>query len=255
MSMECLKRATPLLVIALMVAKVFSPAMGTLKLSTAAPGMDSAGGSFPGKMASAAGSTGPRRRSVSRVHASQAGAGTGIHYSGITAAPIEDDDRVIPFGGGNTFGVRRVSAVPGPDTFTEIFEIAAPRSVALEGAESFLAAWTLQSETWSAIRSEWFVREERSHSVRLPVIGHRNVTLEDAIAMGAIPEDITARNIAPEDLVRDESAPGTVIIRVPCIAGTRTVERSRPEWVPLASSGLALNAGETRLFKVIHRAR
>lgn len=244
---------------ALMVAKVFSPAMSTLKLSTAAPGMDSAGGSFPGKMASAAGSTGAAagtgpRRPVSRVHASQAGAVAGVRYSGITAAPIEDDDGVVPFGGGNTLGVRRVSAVPGPDTFTEVFEITAPRSLALDRAEGFLAAWTLRGETWSATRSEWFVREERSHSVRLPVIGHRNVTLEDAIAMGAIPEDITARNIAPEDLVRDESAPGTVIIRVPCIAGTRAVERSRPEWVPLASSGLALNAGETRLFKVIHRA-
>ncbi len=142
----------------------------------------------------------------------------------------------------------------GPDTFTEIFEITAPRSLALDGAESFLAAWTLQGETWSATRSGWFVREEQSQSVRLPVIGHRSVTLKDAIAMGAIPEGTTPENVAPEDRVRDETVPGTAI-RVPCIVGMRTVEQSRPEWVPLTSSGLTLSAGETRLFKVVHRAR
>lgn len=152
-------------------------------------------------------------------------------------------------------GIRLMSATPGLDTFTEIFEIMAPRTITLDGAERFLAAWTLQSKNRNrnATRSEWFVWEERTHNVRFPTIGHRNVTLEDAVSMGMIPENTAPESIAPEDVA--ETAPGTVIVRVPYIVGMKMVKRSWSEWVPLASSRCrTLKAGETRLFKVIHRA-
>lgn len=150
-------------------------------------------------------------------------------------------------------GIRRLGATAGLDTFTEIFEITIPRTISPDGAEGFLAAWTLQNTNIG--RSEWFILDERLCSVRLPVIGYRNVTLEDAIAMGSIPENTVPGDVAQEDLARDVAAPGTVIVRVPCITGTKVVERSWPEWVSLASFEQALNAGETRLFKVVHRVR
>jgi len=162
--------------------------------------------------------------------------------------------RSAPGSSGAGFDIRLVNAVPDLDSFTEIVEITAHRAVTLDRAKDILTRWMLQSgnRNGNAARAEWYVREERPHNVEFSIIEYRSVTLKDAISMGIVPENVTPEDVAPEDVVPDESTPGTVTIRVPCIAGTKTVERSWPEWVPLTLSGQTLDAGETRLFKVVY---
>ena len=284
MGMKRMKRAFSLLIAVLMIARTPVPAVSALKPSTAASNMDIAGETTSTGAVAGTGrdllffSGKSRSRSVSRV---QSPASTGVTGgTGVDASPAAGTARVVTSGFGRAmsgsrdhevmatrrwaggrsasvssgagFDIRLVNAVPDLDTFTEIVEITAHRAVTLDRAKDILTRWMLQSGNRNTARAEWYVREERPHNVEFSIIEYRSVTLKDAITRGIVPENITPEDVAPEDVVPDESTPGTVTIRVPCIAGTKTVERSWPEWVPLTLSGQPLDAGETRLFKVVY---
>lgn len=289
MSMKRMKRAFSLLIAVLMIARALMPAMGALKQSTAASNVDIAGETTSAvDTRGVVAGTGrdllffsekSRSRSVSRV---QSPVSTGVTGgTDVDASPAAGTARVVTGGSGRAmsgsrdhevtttrrwaggrsapgssgagFDIRLVNAVPDLDTFTEIVEITTHRAVTLAGAKDILTRWMLQSgnRNGNVTRAEWYVREERPHNVEFSIIEYRGVTLKDAITRGIVPENVTPEDVAPEDVV-PESTPGTVTIRVPCIAGTKTVERSWPEWVPLSLSGQPLDAGETRLFKIVY---
>ncbi|WP_292726973.1 hypothetical protein [Methanoculleus sp.] len=191
---------------------------------------------------------------------------------------IKDDSRSAATGGDDELEIRLVNATPDLGTFTEIFEITAHRTIALDGSEDFLATWALYGGNENATRAEWFVWEELTHSVEIPIIEYREVTLENITSEDTIPvsvtlenttlenvspEDVTLEAVVQEDVLPEENATPeyvspedatleTVTVREPYIAGTETVEQSWPEWVPFVPDGQTLNAGETRLFKVIY---
>lgn len=245
MSIKSMKSAASLLVPALMVARAFAPATNVFKPNIAPSGAEIAGDPFPGRTTPAA---------------DPSGTAFGTAWHGRGSAEIEDPvgsgGGVLPVAAGSAgdpddVEMRLVNAAPDLDAFTETFEITARRTVTLDGSEGILAARTRRSGNRNAVRAEWFVREERSQIVEFPVIGYRDVTLEDAIAMGVIPEHTLPEDVAPEDLAPGHANPG-VVVRVPCVAGAKTAERSRPEWVPLAPGGRTLRAGETRLFKAVY---
>jgi len=168
--------------------------------------------------------------------------------------------------------IRLVNATPDLGTFTEIFEITAHRTMILDGSEDFLATWSLQNGNENITRAEWFVWEERSHSIEIPIIEYRdiipgNVVSENVAYEDVIPETVALENVpfedevpinaTPEPLPPEEALPAdtaleTFVAQEPYIAGTETVERSWPEWVPFTPDGQTLNAGKTRLFKVIY---
>ncbi|MFA7199285.1 MAG: DUF2341 domain-containing protein, partial [Methanoculleus sp.] len=211
---------------------------------------------------------------------------------------IKDDSRSAASGGDDELEIRLVNATPDLGTFTEFFEITAHRTIALDGSEDFLATWELCNGNENATQVEWFVWEERSHSIEIPIIEYREVTLEnvtpedttlegvtldsatpiDVTLESANPEDtthvsVTLENVTPEGATREDAdleedvplgnatqedinpedaAFETFTVREPYIAGTETVEQSWPEWVPFVPDGEVLNAGETRLFKVVY---
>mgnify|MGYP000932873437 CR=1 FL=1 len=210
---------------------------------------------------------------------------------------IKDAGRSAAAGGDDEVEIRLVNATPDLGTFTEIFEVTAHRTIALDGSEDFLATWALHSGNENITRAEWFVWEEQTQSVEIPIIEYREVTLENVTPEGTFSGSIALENITPEDAILEEVAPDgttpvdialenvspegvtlevvvqegaapeyatpdsvspedatfeTVTVREPYIAGTETVEQSWPEWVPFAPDGQMLNAGETRLFKVIY---
>ncbi len=240
---------------------------------------------------------------------------------------IKDAGRSAAGGGDDELEIRLVNATPDLGTFTEIFEVTAHRTIALDGSEDFLATWALHNGNENATLAEWFVWEEQSHSIEIPIIEYREVTLENDISEGTIPVSVTLENNTPEDailegvvldsiadadgtlenvtpedttpvsvtlenatpedvileevalenvspegvtlegVVQEDVIPEyptpegvspedatleTVAVREPYIAGTETVEQSWPEWVPFTPDGQTLNAGETRLFKVIY---
>ena len=213
---------------------------------------------------------------------------------------IKDDGRSATGGGDDELEIRLVNATPDLGTFTETFEITAHPTIVLDGSEDFLATWALHSGNMegNATQAEWFIWEEQSHSIEIPIIEYREVTienntpgaaivegvlldsivnvdgtLESVTSEGTTPVSVTFENISPEDVsleavVQEDIIPEkddtpvdvspedtvleTVTIRVPYIAGTETVEQSWPEWVPFTPDGRTLNAGETRLFKVVY---
>ncbi|MCK9343271.1 MAG: DUF2341 domain-containing protein, partial [Massilibacteroides sp.] len=211
---------------------------------------------------------------------------------------IKDDSRSAATGGDDELEIRLVNATPDLGTFTEFFEITAHRTIALDGSEDFLATWALCNGNENATQVEWFVWEERSHSIEIPIIEYREVTLENVtpedttlegvtldgatpidITLESVnpesttpvsviletvsPEDVTLESVIQEDVIPEENftqedgnpedaAFETFIVREPYIAGTETVEQSWPEWVPFVPDGQTLNAGETRLFKVVY---
>jgi len=124
--------------------------------------------------------------------------------------------------------IRLINATPDLGTFTEIFEITAPRDIVLDSSRDFLATWTTYSGEYDISGAEWFVREERPHLIEIPVIEYRDV----------VPGEYETE--------------ANETIREPYIAGTATVERYWPEWVPFTPDGQTLRAGETRMFKVVY---
>ncbi|MDD4470420.1 MAG: DUF2341 domain-containing protein, partial [Methanoculleus sp.] len=180
---------------------------------------------------------------------------------------IKDVGRSAATGGDDELEIRLVNATPDLGTFIEVFEITAHRTIALDGSEDFLATWTLHNGKENATLAEWFVWEEQSHSIEVPIIEYREVTLENitpedtisvsvalenAIPEGAILEEVTLDGTNPVSVVLENVTPETFTVREPYIAGTETVEQSWPEWVPFTPDGQTLNAGETRLFKVVY---
>ncbi|WP_214084315.1 DUF2341 domain-containing protein, partial [Methanoculleus sp.] len=233
---------------------------------------------------------------------------------------IKDAGRSAP-GGDDELEIRLMNATPDLGTFTEIFEVTAHRTIVLDGSEDFLATWALHNGNENVTGAEWFVWEERSQSIEIPIIEYREVTLEnitpeDAIFEGVthdsiadadgtlasvtpedtipvsvtlenaedvileedvldgttpvdvalenvFPEDVTLKAVVQEDVIPEENdtpvdvspdaaALETFTARVPYIAGTETVEQSWPEWVSFVPDREVLNAGETRLFKVVY---
>ncbi len=170
---------------------------------------------------------------------------------------IKDASRSAATSGDDEVEIRLVNATPDLGTFTEIFEVTAHRTIALDGSEDFLATWALHNGNENVTRAEWFVRENRSHSVEIPIIEYRDVTLENVILEDVAPEDVTPDNVTlegatPGEVAREDVVLEPATVREPYIAGTETVEQSWPEWVPFAPDGQTLNAGETRLFKVVY---
>ncbi len=158
---------------------------------------------------------------------------------------IRDAGRSATGGGDDELEIRLVNATPDLGTFTEIFEVTAHRTITLNKSEDFLATWALRNGNDTITRAEWFVREERPHSTEIPIIEYRNITPETVPAKGAAPDGAIAKNAT-------NATPEAVTVRVPFIAGNETVERSSPEWVPFVPNGKVLNAGESRLFKVVY---
>jgi len=178
--------------------------------------------------------------------------------------------------------IRLVNATPDLGTFTEIFEITAARDTVLDASEDFLTGWTLRNGKHDITGAEWFVWEERVHTIEIPIIEYRDVAVEDIsneeptqeenVDKAAAIEEVSApstnaRDIAPpegadEGAIVDEIAPEDDVTRdasfeesIVCeryIAGNQTVEQYWPEWVPFIPEGQILSAGETRLFKVIY---
>ena len=195
-----------------------------------------------------------------------------VHDPEARTIRIKDAGKSAAAGGDDELEIRLVNATPDLGIFTEIFEITAHRTITLDGSEDFLATWALHNGDANATRAEWFVWEERSHSIEIPIIEYREVTLESVTPEDTSPVSVTLENITPEDVtlegvvqedVTPEYAPSegvslegaipeAVTVREPYIAGTETVEQSWPEWVPFVPDGEVLNAGETRLFKVVY---
>ena len=195
---------------------------------------------------------------------------------------ITDAGRFAAAGDDGELEIRLVNATPDLDTFTEIFEITAHRMTPLDGSEDFLATWALHNGNENVTRAEWFVWEERSHSIEIPIIEYREVTLENTVSedatlgeltldgtasVGITLENISCEGVTLGDVGQEGATPEgttpayidsdgttleTVTVREPYIAGTETVEQSWPEWVPFTPDGQTLNAGETLLFKVVY---
>jgi len=180
---------------------------------------------------------------------------------------ITDESRFTTAAGDADLEIQLMNATQDLGTFTEIFEITAHRTMIFDGSEDFLATWALHNGNENVTRAEWFVRENRSHSVEIPIIEYRDVTLENVILEDVTPEDVTPEDVTPEDVTPDNvtlegATPGEVAredvvlepatVREPYIAGTEMVEQSWAEWVPFTPDGQTLNAGETRLFKVVY---
>ncbi|MDK2889799.1 MAG: hypothetical protein PWR21_431 [Methanoculleus sp.] len=138
--------------------------------------------------------------------------------------------------------IRLVNTTPDLGTFTEIFEITAHSTIALDESEDFRATWALHNGEENVTRAEWFVWENRLHTVKIPIIEYRNVTLEIN----------TSENRTFENVTRGETLPETATVREPYIAGTETRERYWYEWVPFDPAGQTLNAEEARTFKVVY---
>ncbi len=159
--------------------------------------------------------------------------------------------------GDDELEIRLVNATPDLGTFTEIFEITAHRTIALDESEDFLATWALHNGNENITRAEWFVRESLSHTVEIPIIEYRDVTFEtgapEESSLEAVSlENITSENSTSKSVTTEEATLKTATVREPYIAGTETVEQSWPEWVPFDPAGQTLNAGETRQFKVAY---
>ena len=180
---------------------------------------------------------------------------------------IKDDGRSAVTGSDDDIEIRLVNATPDLGTFTEIFEVTAHRTTVLDESEDFLATWTLHNGNENITRAEWFVWEERSHRIEIPIIEYRDVipdgvTHEDTVPEVVAPENVPFEddvpiNATPEPLPPEEALPADAALQIvtaqePYIAGTRIVERSWPEWVPFVPDGRVLSAGETRLFKVVY---
>jgi len=114
---------------------------------------------------------------------------------------IKDDSRSAATGGDDELEIRLVNATPDLGTFTEIFEITAHRTIALDGSEDFLATWALYGGNENATRAEWFVWKEQSHSIEIPIIEYREVTLENITPEDTLPGSVTLDNVTPEDAI------------------------------------------------------
>ncbi len=192
---------------------------------------------------------------------------------GIRITGIKDDGRSAVTGSSDDdLEIRLVNTTPDLGTFTEIFEITAHRTTVLDESEDFLATWALHNGNENITRAEWFVWEKRSHRVEIPIIEYRdvipgNVISESVTPVDTIPEVIAPENVTfedevpinvtpesttPEGVIPADAALETFVAQEPYIAGTETVERSWLEWVPFTPEGETLNAGETRLFKVVY---
>ena len=180
---------------------------------------------------------------------------------------ITDGGRSAAAAGDADLEIRLVNATPDLGTFTEIFEITAHRTTVLDESEDFLATWSLHNGNENITRAEWFVWKERSHRIDIPIIEYRDIIPDDVTHEDAVPEVVAPEivpfegeapiNATPEPLPPEEDLPAdaaleTFVAQEPYIAGTETMERSWPEWVPFVPDGRVLSAGETRLFKVIY---
>jgi hypothetical protein len=53
----------------------------------------------------------------------------------------------------------------------------------------------------NATRAEWFVWKEQSHSIEIPIIEYREVTLENITPEDTLPGSVTLDNVTPEDAI------------------------------------------------------
>lgn len=111
---------------------------------------------------------------------------------------IKDESTSASKGSDDELKIRLVNATPDLGTFTEIFEITAHGTVALDESEDFLATWALHNGEENVTRAEWFVWENRLHTVEIPIIEYRNVTLEMNTS-----EDVAYKNAAQEKLASE----------------------------------------------------
>ena len=315
MSIQDVRRTIPLIMAVLMIATAFIPAVSaasTTKIVSSADSRDTVEGiglppvppgfSVPLRQddVNAAGTgyipskTRTTVQNESSHHLPPDERITGIHRVVTDTGKIKDYDpaekTITIKGSGRQAGedgeteikIRLVNATPDLGTFTEIFEIIVPRDTVLDASEDFLATWKVCAGKEEVTGAEWFVWEDRIHTIEIPITEYRDVIIEEAIPacddVTRIPDGevtpameirnattgenespisydgtVTPRTIETSGFAdQDLAADGNTVFREPYIARTEIREESWPEWVSFDPAGQTLHAGETKLYKIVY---